>query len=258
MEIFFTIFLTIFGLLIGSFLNAVIYRVPRKISIITPRSSCTKCKKLIYWYENIPVFSYIFLRGKCSSCSDKISLRYPLIELICGAAAFFLVPSQISNHSLIYFIFYFSTFACLLAQFLIDVEHKLLPDSINLVLLILILPVAIVNHPWTFWLLGGVLGFGFPFLVTWIFYLLKGKVGLGGGDIKLFGILGIYLGVKGIFLNLFLSCMLGSIIGLSLIYFFKRDKKESIPFGPFIIFVASVQIYFPSYFRELSRYLLGF
>ncbi|MBT7608525.1 MAG: prepilin peptidase [Bacteriovoracaceae bacterium] len=239
-------------------MNAVIYRVPRRISIITPRSSCTKCKKLIHWYENIPLISFLLLKGKCSKCKTLISISYPLIELTCGVVAFLLVPQRVTSEALIYFVFYFGTFAVLLAQFLIDLEHKLLPDSINIVLVLLILPVTIINQKWNFWLLGGLLGFGFPFVVTWFFYLLKGKVGLGGGDIKLFGILGLYLGVKGIFLNLFLSCMLGSVIGLSLIYFLKRDKKEPIPFGPFIIFVAVIQIYFPSYFREFSRHFLGF
>jgi prepilin signal peptidase PulO-like enzyme (type II secretory pathway) len=256
-ETFFTFFLSLFGLLIGSFLNAVIYRIPRKISIITPRSSCTKCKKLIYWYENIPVLSYIFLLGKCSNCKSKISFRYPVIELICGIVAFFLIPKSITNQNLTYFVFYFGVFSILLAQSIIDFEHRLLPDSINLILLIFILPVTVMNHKWSFWLIGGAVGFGFPFLVTWIFYLVKGKVGLGGGDIKLFGILGLYLGWKGIFLNLFLSCMLGSIIGLSLILIFKHDKKNPIPFGPFIIFVAMVQIYFPQYFREFTHRVLG-
>jgi prepilin signal peptidase PulO-like enzyme (type II secretory pathway) len=257
MDNFYSSFLTVFGLLIGSFLNAVIYRVPRKISIVSPRSCCPRCEKLIYWYENIPVLSYLFLRGKCTKCSGKISPRYPVIELLCGMVAFLLVPREITNESLIYFFFYFLVFAALLAQFLIDVEHKLLPDSINVVLLILVLPFTIMNNPWSYWVLGGVAGFGFPFLVTWGFYLLKGKVGLGGGDIKLFGILGLLLGLKGVFLNIFLSCMLGSVIGLSMIFLFKHDKKEPIPFGPFIIIVAAVQIYFPTNFKYFVRHFMG-
>jgi prepilin signal peptidase PulO-like enzyme (type II secretory pathway) len=256
MEPFIQIFLSIFGLLIGSFLNAVIYRSPRNISIVSPRSTCPNCKKTITWYENIPLLSYLFLSGKCSSCKNKISFRYPLIELICGIAAFFLIPKEITNQAITYFFFYFGVFACLLALFAIDAEHKLLPDSINIILLLMILPATIINHHWSFWLVGGITGFAFPFAVTWAFYMIKGKVGLGGGDIKLFGILGLYLGPQGIFLNLFLSCLLGSIIGLSLIFLFKHDKKEPIPFGPFIILVAMTQIYFPASFDYfVSHYL---
>ena len=257
MENFFTIVLTIFGGLIGSFLNAVIHRVPRNISIVSPRSCCPKCKKLIYWYENIPILSYLFLRGKCSKCHESISIRYPIIEALCALVAFFLVPKDISLQNLTFFLFYFSIFATLLAQLLIDIEHQLLPNSLNLFLLIPIIPFVLLTKSWEHWLFGGLAGFGFPFLITWGFYVLRGKVGLGGGDIKLYGVLGLLLGLKGIFLNIFLSCFLGSIVGVGMIILFKLDKSKPIPFGPFIIIVASFQIYFPQLFKSFVGQILN-
>ncbi len=251
------LFFLTFGLLIGSFLNAVIYRVPRKVSIVKPRSSCTHCKKIIYWYENIPIMSYLFLRGKCSNCQTKISLEYPSIELFCGLVSLGMAPHLLTYSSLLSFLFYFSVFAVLLCLFMIDLKHKLLPNSLNLLLLILLLPVAIETKGWRFCLLGGLVGFGFPFLLTWLFYIIKGKIGLGGGDIKLFGILGLYLGVQGIVINLFLSSMIGSVIGLFYIIVFKADKKEPIPFGPFIILVSYFQIFFVNEFKEMTNFLLG-
>lgn len=250
-------FFFIFGSMIGSFLNAVIHRVPRKMSLVTPRSTCPKCNKMIYWYENIPLLSYIFLRGRCSKCKTWISFRYFVVELICGVAALVLMPIYFSQESLIFFLFYFSVFSCLLSLLIIDLEHQLLPDSLNLFLLICVIPFSVTQYNWTHWLLGGVAGFGFPFLITWAFYLLRGKIGLGGGDIKLFGVLGILLGLKGIFLNIFLSCFVGSIVGISLIALFKQDKSKPIPFGPFIILVAFVQIYFPEGFSAFSKLLFG-
>lgn len=250
-ESFLKVVSSIFGLLIGSFLNALIYRLPRGINIAIPRSSCTNCKKLIRWYENIPVISYLLLFGKCSGCKNKISIKYPLVEIFVSIGACLLAPSTFESTDILRFIFLFTVMCSFLCLFLIDIEHKILPNSINLYLAFIFLLNGIVTESWTFWLVGGLVGFGGPYIVTWVFYLLKGKVGLGGGDIKLFGVLGLFLGPVGIISNIFMSCFLGSLVGITLIVTKVIDRNYQIPFGPFILIAASAQIYFPDFYSSL-------
>lgn len=245
-----------FGLLIGSFLNVVIHRVPKGQSIVTPRSKCPKCGHQISWYENIPIFSYIFLKGKCSKCGVKIPIKYPLVELVTGLIAFRLFPESLDYYLLMEFVFFFSVACILLAHFVIDIEHHLLPDKINIYFLAITIPFVLFTQPLMHWLLGGVIGFFGPLLVTWLFYKLRGQIGLGGGDIKLFGILGLLLGPVGVMHNIFMSCLLGSVIGVSLIVSKKLDKNSPLAFGPYIIIVASIQIYAPSYFDILNPFAL--
>jgi len=140
-------------------------------------------------------------------------------------------------------------------MFLIDLRFKIIPNGLNLYLAILYLVYAVIYLPLNHWLIGGLLGIGFPLIITWIFYLIKGEVGLGGGDIKLFGVLGLYLGPVGLIYNIFFSCFLGSIVGLSLMAMKKMDRKNPIPFGPFIILIASWQMFFPDSFKMVLSYL---
>ncbi len=255
MEIPLAVLASIFGLLVGSFLNALIYRLPRNINIAFPRSSCTNCKKVITWYENIPVISYIFLKGKCSGCGSKISIEYPIVESVSALVAFLIAPSELTAVAFLSFFFYFSVFCCFLVHFIVDLKHQILPDSINIYLASLFLIISWSSHHWTFWLIGGAVGLGFPLLVSWVFYLLKGQVGLGGGDIKLYGALGFYLGPVGVMQNIFLSCFLGALVGISLIATKLLKKENPIPFGPFIIVVASLQIFGESWFKHLISYI---
>ncbi len=242
-------------MIVGSFLNALIYRLPREINIAFPRSSCPECKKIITWYENIPVVSYLFLRGKCSGCGTKISIQYPLVEAVCGVFAFLLAPKDIEPSSLLNFFFFFSVFAAFVVHFIVDLKHQILPDSVNIYLAAIFLLVTVLQEPWTHWLIGGGLGLGFPLLVSWVFYLLKNQVGLGGGDIKLYGALGIYLGPIGIMQNIFLSCFLGAVVGIILIATKIMKRDNPIPFGPFIIVVGFVQIFAGSWFKHLISYI---
>jgi len=248
------IFIFIFGSLIGSFLNVVIYRVPRNQSVVHPRSSCPNCKHKISWYENIPIFSYILLKGKCRGCKTKISLKYPLIELIVGLIAVNLFPYDLSAESLWIFSYFFSVACILLAHLFIDIEHQLLPDKINIYFLVITIPYALLNLPIFHWLVGGLIGFFIPLLVTWGFYKLRGQIGLGGGDIKLFGILGLLLGPIGIVHNIFMSCALGAVIGITLILSKKLDKNTPMAFGPFIIIVAAMQIFYPQIFELINPF----
>ena len=250
----------IFGLLIGSFLNMLIYRLSNNIKLFSPnRSFCPSCKKKIFWYENIPLMSFIFLKGKCSGCQSKISWQYPIVEFVVGLASLFILSSTefmlgeyIVEHIAKYF-FKLTVFSLLLVHFIIDFRHKILPNVLNLYLGIIFLFHSLLYHSWEYWLVGGIIGVLFPSLVTWAFYLVRGKVGLGMGDIKLFGALGVYLGPLGILQNIFLSCFLGSILGLSLILAKKMDRNDTLAFGPYIIVVAVFQIFLPQEFHRLMK-----
>ena len=253
----FQVTLTVFGLLVGSFLNVVIYRLPRLMSITWVRSKCPKCGKKIYWYENIPVISYIFLMGKCSACKSKISIKYPIIELITAVGAYFIAPEYLTSESLLYFILYFTVFCILLSQFMIDLEHKLLMDSLNLILALVFLVFTYKEGDWLFSIIGGLVGFGVPLAITWLFYKLRGVVGLGGGDIKLYGALGIYLGGHGIIHNMVFSCGLGAILGGLLLATGVIKRDQPIPFGPFIIVIAAFQIFFHKEFQQMVGLIFG-
>jgi leader peptidase (prepilin peptidase)/N-methyltransferase len=249
------VFAAAFGLLIGSFLNALIYRLPREINIALPRSSCPKCNKLIYWYENIPVISFIVLHGRCSGCKAPISWQYPAVELLAGIAAALLAPRDSSAQSLLSFLFFFGVYSAFLVHFIVDLKHQILPDSVNIYLACLFFMISLVSRHWTFWSIGAVIGVCFPALVSWGFYKLRGQIGLGGGDIKLYGALGLYLGPLGIVQNIFLSCFLGAVIGIVLIVLKIIKKENPIPFGPFILAVGFIQIFFANWFEQWARYI---
>ena len=245
METLYSVYAFIFGCLIGSFLNVVILRLPLQKNLVSERSVCPKCGTQLKWYHNIPFISFIFLRGKCAFCGESISWRYPLIELLTGLVSFWLLPTHLTAQSFGFYLYFFTLACVFICHFFIDLDHQLLLDKLNIYLLVLILPYSILNFHWIQWVLGGVLGFGVPLLVTWLFYKIRGQVGLGGGDIKLFGILGLLLGPTGIFFTIFLSCFVGAIIGLIMIASKKMSKENPMPFGPSILLVASFQIFFP-------------
>ena len=230
------IFSTLFGLLIGSFLNALIYRLPLGINIAYPRSACPKCKHVIAWYENIPVLSFIYLRGKCSECHTKISILYPIVELVTAIFAFAIAPRSIEPTALFNFLFFLSVFCAFLVHFIVDLKHQILPDSVTIYLGLMFFVIGLIIRPWTFWAIGG-------------------AIGLGGGDIKLFDVLGLYLGPMGIIQNIFISCLLGAVIGVVLIASKAIKKENPIPFGPFILIVASFQIFAEKWFSDLLTYI---
>lgn len=252
-------FIFYFGAMIGSFLNALIYRLPRDIPVSLPRSKCTSCQKLIYWYENIPIFSYVFLRGKCSKCKSKISIRYPLVEILLGVCSLLLYPSDITEMNLILYIFNLTVVASFVVHFLVDVEHQILPNEVTLYLLIIFILHGIFFSTPLNMILGLIIGGGVPAFVTWVFYKLKGQIGLGFGDIKLYGTLGIFLGPYGVIQNIFLSCMLGAFVSLFLIAIKVANKNTKLAFGPYIIVIATLQIIFPIFFKNyISKPMWGF
>lgn len=249
-------FLVVFGILIGSFLNVLILRLPLEENVTVERSRCPNCKKNIFWYENIPVISYILLKGRCSGCKTKISLQYPIVEIISGIVAFLLLPQDFSIEAIILFFFYLSIYSCFLVHFIIDIRHQILPDEINIYLAVLFFVYGILHLSWQNMLLGAGIGLFFPLGVTYLFLKIRGVVGMGGGDIKLFAALGILLGPLGIFYNIFLSCMLGSVVTIVLILSKRINKDTPFAFGPYILIVATFQIFFPKYFQTFVHFLM--
>jgi len=254
--IFFLIVSTIFGLIIGSFLNVVIHRLPKmmeqewreqsleflgqeptkpeaRITLATPNSTCPHCGHAIRPWENIPVLSYLFLRGKCSNCKAGISLRYPLVELLTGALTLVVVHHfGASWQSLLAFAFT----AMLIAMSMIDFDTQLLPDKLTLPLLWLGL---IANSFGLFTSLqDAVWGAVAGYLVLWgvfhLFKILTGKEGMGYGDFKLLAALGAWMGWQALPMIILLSSLVGAIIGISLILFRGRDRQIPIPFGPYL------------------------
>ena len=243
----FMIFAFFFGTLFGSFANVLILRLPKEEDVVFKRSHCPSCKNNLRWFHNIPLFSFLFLKGKCAFCGHKISWQYPIIELTFGMIALFYFPSLPGVKSLIGFISTIFILYIFICHFIIDIRHKILPDSLNLSLLILfaIKALYIEQLNWKYSGLGLAVGFLFPLGIAWTFYLIRKVEGLGGGDIKLYATLGVIMGPLGILEHIFLSCLLGSIVGLTLMGIGKADRQTEIPFGPSIIIMAFLQLFTP-------------
>jgi leader peptidase (prepilin peptidase)/N-methyltransferase len=256
METLYSIYSLIFGCMIGSFLNVVILRLPAGKNLVSERSACPKCGAQLKWYHNIPLLSFIALRGKCGFCGAKIAWRYPLVELLTGLISFWLFPDIMNVETLGLYLFYFLIACVFICHLFIDLDHHLLLDNLNLYLVAIILPYSAFFFPWTYWVIGGAVGFGAPLFVTWLFYKLRGQVGLGGGDIKLFGILGLLLGPIGVIYTIFLSCFVGAFCGVIMIATKKMSKENPMAFGPYIILVAAFQIFFPEQALIVQKWFL--
>jgi len=227
------IIITCFGLAWGSFLNVVIYRLPLRMSLFKPSSSCPHCNEKIKFYDNIPVLSFLLLRGKCRRCKGRISLRYPLVELL-TAVSFLLLYSQ---HSLSFFFFASCLFACaLIALGFIDFYHQILPDEITLPGLLLALIYSLFRTDLNLRqaLVGAVAGAGFLLFVYYAYYLLRKKEGLGLGDVTMMLLIGAYLGWRQAFFTLILASFVGALVGIFFIFYKKKDFQYSLPFGTFL------------------------
>ena len=247
----------VLGLLIGSFLNVVIYRLPKimerqwaaecaelsgqepareeTFNLLVPRSRCQKCGRQIRWYENLPVLSYLFLRGKCSSCGTPIGLRYPLVELATGALFFFCSWRWgITSTGLAWC----GYSAAIVALALIDWDTTLLPDSITQPLLWAGLIVAALKWntslPLADALWGAVGGYLSLWLVYWSFKLVTGKEGMGFGDFKLFAALGAWFGWMALVPIILMASVIGAIIGIALKFSTGLREGGYVPFGPFL------------------------
>ena len=243
------------GSVFGSFLNVVIYRLPLGRSIVRPRSSCTRCARQIRWFENIPVISYILLRGKCRGCGEKISPRYPVVEFLGALIAVLAV--QRSGFSIEAFVA-FSFLMALLAVTLIDWEHRIIPDEISLTFIVIGITWSLFNPRLSFLgsLFGALAGAGSLWLVGLLYKLARHKEGMGGGDIKLMGMIGAFLGIELILPVIVLASFLGSIYGVYLLKSKGGDAQTAVAFGSFLAPAAAICMIFGS--RLLSWYFTKF
>ncbi|MBI2711956.1 MAG: prepilin peptidase [Bdellovibrio sp.] len=232
------------GLVVGSFLNVVVARLPKGKSLVRPRSQCPKCKKQISWYDNVPVFSYLFLRGKCRACKTTISPRYPVIELLTGMLFLAALMRFGWSWSLVFRDWPF--LALLVAIAFIDLEHRIIPDPLSLGGLGLGLATCWLGGqvPWLQCWTGAAFGFSVFYALAWAYQHWSGRSGLGGGDVKLLAMIGAFLGPGGVFATIFISSVVGSIVGIGWALATKRKDvmKLSVPYGPFLV-VGAIYYY---------------
>ncbi len=233
----------LFGALIGSFLNVCIYRLPRGESIVWPSSRCPACARSIAWYDNIPILSFLVLRGKCRACGAPISFRYPLIE-----------AANAVGYGVIFWHFgvgwgsaaYAVLFSALLVVTGTDFTHQIIPNVITvpgmlfgLLCASTILPVGLVNS-----IMGMLVGGGVLWGLAWVSPYLFGKEGMGGGDIKLLAMIGAFLGWKATLLTIMIGAAVGSVVGMGLISLNVIKRDDYIPFGPFLALGAVLSLFF--------------
>jgi len=232
-----------FGAVVGSFLNVCICRLPKGESVVFPPSHCTRCDYVIRWYDNIPILSYLFLRGKCRRCGEPISLQYPLVEFINGALTLALFLRF--GPSFAFAVLFLFCSALVVITF-IDLEHQIIPDAITLPGIVIGFAVSffIPTLGWLNSLIGILAGGGSLLLVAYGYQLLAKRDGMGGGDIKLLAMMGAFFGWKAILFIIFASSLLGSVIGISIMLMQKKDATLAIPFGPYLASAAVLYIFY--------------
>jgi len=264
----------VLGLIVGSFLNVCIVRLPRGRSIVTPPSHCPRCRAGIRFYDNIPIISFLLLRGKCRSCGEPISWRYPLVELMNGLFyAWIIHEFPIGGEAFLMMVLCSS----LIVITFIDFDHQIIPDVITLPGMLLGLSLApffmsalgeplpfrldlILPHTKPYFvaflnsLIGLFLGGGPLFVIGWIWERLRHVEAMGGGDVKLMGMVGSFLGWKGALLTIMLGAFAGSIVGLGLIALKRHKMEKVIPFGPFLAAGAVAAAFYGS---DIIAWYLG-
>ena len=254
-DFFFIVFAFAFGAVIGSFLNVVIYRLPRNKSLISPPSHCPKCGHQIRWYENIPIISYLFLRGKCSQCKTRISSRYPFVEFLTGIAS---VGSFLKFGISMDYFFIFLFLSLMIALSFIDFDLQIIPDEINLIGFVSGIIYAYFRTDFTVLdsIIGAVVGAGFLFLVGYLYFKFRKIEGLGFGDVKLMAFVGSYTGWFGALFTIFAGSLFGAIIGITYSFLKKEENKGTfqIPFGPFLATAAVIYIF---YGEQIRKWYLG-
>ena len=242
MDIFWGVVSFVFGAVIGSFLNVCIWRIPEEKSIVFPSSHCPKCGQSIRPWDNIPIMSWLLLRGRCRDCGEPISLRYPLVELL--TALLSLAIFWLYGPSLQYLAgFLFA--AVLIVITFIDFDHQIIPDAISLpgIPVFFLLGWLVMGVPLWESLIGILVGGGFLYLIAVGYELLTKREGMGGGDIKLLAMIGAFLGWKSLFFVVFMSSILGAAVGVVLILIKGKDMKYAVPFGPFLSAAAVMYLF---------------
>jgi len=243
-ELTLAIFVFIFGILIGSFLNVVIYRIPKGESIVFPASKCQSCQTPLKWYHNIPIFSWLFLRGKCGFCSEKISKQYPLIELTTGllAVSLFYKLGLVWHMPIV-----FAVFSLLLALVIIDFKEMAIPDSLNF----LALALAVVSPTVLTSLHDAVLAAGGVTLLRYYVSFFIDKEAMGEGDIIVAGTMGALLGFPAFFYALFLAAVLALVPS-----FMAKDTDTAVPFVPFLAMGTFIVYIFDTQVQSLVSFII--
>ena len=244
-------FTCLFGLAIGSFLNVCIYRLPLGRSIVKPRSACPSCGKMISWYDNIPILSYILLRAKCRECGEPISIGYPLVEALTAALA---AGLYLQFGPTVQMVIYFA-FCCgqIIIAF-VDLDHQIIPDVISLPGIVVglacsfLLPQRFLES-----LIGAAAGGGALFAVAFTYKRITGREGMGLGDVKLLAMMGAFLGWKAIPFIILISSLFGTLVGIGLIVLAGKGTKFAIPYGPFLSGAAIAYLFIGQ--RILSWYM---
>lgn len=239
---FMVVYSALFGLILGSFMNVCIYRIPLKKSIVSPSSSCPECGEKIRFYDNIPLISYLLLLGKCRHCGTTLAWHYPIVEALAG---FFSVALFIRyGLSYQYFLYMLFTSILLIISF-IDLHHKIIPDVLSLPGIIAGWAASFVlgTVTWLDSLIGIVAGGGALFLVAVIYERITGREGMGGGDIKLLAMIGAWMGWRHLHLIILISSLTGAIVGVLCLLMAGKGLRVRIPFGPFLSLGAVICLF---------------
>ena len=244
----------ILGLIIGSFSNVCIYRIPKNESIVFPASHCPNCHTPIKAIDNVPILSFLLLKGKCRKCGEKISIRYPVVEFLTGAIylLIFLIYGR-SYQTLIYALL---SSALIIISF-IDLDVQIIPDEISLPGIVIGLALSFIV-PYISYLnslLGIIIGGGIIFLIALAGLAIFKKEAMGGGDVKLSAMIGAFIGWKYIMISLFIGFFIGAIAGILLILLKIRNRDDLVPFGPFIVLGSLITILWG---ENILSWYLGF
>jgi leader peptidase (prepilin peptidase)/N-methyltransferase len=235
-----TVVVALFGLIVGSFLNVCIYRLPRRLSIVWPASRCTSCGRALKWYENIPVLSYLALGGHCRTCRSPISIVYPVVELV-TAITFLVMFARFGLQPLLAVRLVFG--CAMIVLLFIDLQHRILPNAITLPGIVVGVTASfLVPAPpgWLDSLIGAAAGAGVLFAIGELYLRIRHEEGLGMGDVKMLGMIGAFLGWKLMLVAMVIASLLGSIVGLTVIAARKGGMKSALPFGTFLAIGALV------------------
>jgi leader peptidase (prepilin peptidase)/N-methyltransferase len=248
-----TIFAFLFGSVIGSFLNVCIYRLPKEESIVTPRSRCPACQTAIRPIDNIPLVSYLLLRGHCRACGVRIAWRYPLVEALTGGLFAVTVARfglGLDTAILLAFL------AALIVVSFIDLDHQIIPNAVTLpgIPLGLLAGLLVGNPPVLDRLIGTLAGAGFLYLVLYYGGILYGQEAMGEGDLNLIAMVGAFLGWRGVVITILAGCLLGAAVGVGLIVLRRLSRRQHIPFGPFLALGAVVALFWGN---QLIDWYLG-
>jgi leader peptidase (prepilin peptidase) / N-methyltransferase len=228
----------VLGAVVGSFLNVCIYRLPLGRSVAWPASACIRCQRALSWYENIPLISWLVLRGRCRTCCAPISGRYPIVELLtslmCAAAMWYYGPTMLFASRFV--------FGCaLIALFAIDLEHQLLPNVITLPGIVVGFAFSVFTGlGWLSSLIGIAVGGGILFAIAETYYRVRKEEGLGMGDVKMLAMIGAFLGWPATLMTLMMGSIAGSVVGMALIALRRGDMKYALPFGTFLAMGAAL------------------